>query len=75
MAKIEIGIYAHSKSAKLYKVHFVAPHSETGEMLVAYEALYDNPVSKFWIRPAKMWSQKVTVGGKKVPRFVLVNKT
>ena len=69
---IKPGIYRHSKTGNLYKVHFVAKDSETLENMVVYEALYDNQLSKFWTRPAKMWFEEVEVGGKKVPRFVPV---
>ena len=72
--KIKPGIYRHSKKGTLYKVHFVAKHSETLEDIVAYEALYDNQLSKFWTRPAKMWFEEVEVEGKKVPRFVFVRE-
>jgi len=68
------GIYKHSKSGKEYKVHFVAKHSETLEELVVYEALYDNPDSKFWVRPISMFTQEVEINGKKVPRFVFLRE-
>jgi len=41
---------------------------------VVYEALYDNPDSKYWVRPASMFSQIVEIGGKKVPRFVYIGE-
>jgi hypothetical protein len=52
---IKPGIYKHSKKGNLYKVHFLAKHSETLEDYVVYEALYENETSKFWIRPASMF--------------------
>jgi hypothetical protein len=67
---IQPGIYKHSKTGNLYRVHFVAKHSETLEDMVVYEALYDNETSKVWVRPAKMWFEEVEVAGKKVPRFI-----
>ena len=67
---IKPGIYKHSKKGTLYRVHFVAKDSETLEDMVVYEALYENSLSKFWVRPAKMWFEEVEVNGKKVPRFV-----
>jgi hypothetical protein len=73
--EIKPGIYKHSKKGTLYKVHFVAKHSETLEDMVVYEALYDNDMSKFWIRPAKMWFEEVKVDGKIVPRFVWVKES
>jgi hypothetical protein len=63
------GTYRHSKTGKLYRVLGVAKHSETLEDLVVYETLYRNPTSKLWVRPVKMFLEKVEVDGKKVPRF------
>ncbi len=68
------GLYKHSKSGNLYKVIGVSKHSETLEDLVVYESEYDNPVSKIWVRPAKMFSDLVLVDGSYVPRFVFVSK-
>jgi len=73
--EIKPGIYKHSKTGNRYKVHFVAKHSETLEDMVVYEALYDNEMSTFWVRPAKMWFEEVEVNGKKVPRFVWVKES
>lgn len=69
---MKIGVYKHSKTGNLYRVHFTAKHSETLEDLVAYEALYENPRSKFWVRPLSMFAEKVELNGKKVPRFAFV---
>lgn len=69
------GIYKHSKTGNLYKVHFVAKHSETLEDMVVYEALYQNDKSKFWARPIDMFEEKVEVNGKKVARFEFVKET
>lgn len=63
------GIYRHSKSGRLYRVHFVAKHSETLEDLVVYETLYENPKSKHWVRPAAMFAEEIELNGRKVPRF------
>ncbi len=68
------GIYRHSKTGKMYKVLFVAKHSETLEDLVVYEALYDNPTSKFWVRPLGMFEGTVELNGTKVPRFIFVSE-
>lgn len=68
------GIYKHSKTGKLYKVHFVAKHSETLEPMVVYEAQYDNPVSKMWVRPAAMFGDIVEINGEKVPRFEFIKE-
>ncbi len=71
---IKPGIYKHSKKGNLYKVHFVAKHSETLEDLVVYEALYENKNSKYWVRPVAMWEEIVEVNGEKVARFVFVRE-
>lgn len=62
------GIYEHYKK-KLYKVHFVARHSETLEYFVCYECLHDNPRSKYWVRPLEMFTENVEVDGEVIPRF------
>ncbi len=72
---IKSGIYRHNKKGKLYKVHFVAKHSETLEELVVYEALYDNPDGKYWVRPSKMFAENVVLNGKIVPRFQYVGSS
>jgi hypothetical protein len=69
------GIYQHSKSGKLYRVHFAAKHSETLEDVVVYETLYDNPAAKFWVRPAAMFQELVDVRGERVPRFAYLRES
>lgn len=71
---MRIGTYQHSKTGKLYRVIGVAKNSETLQEFVVYEALYDNRMSKLWTRPAEMFLEKVTVDGKKVPRFKYVKE-
>jgi hypothetical protein len=60
------GIYEHYKG-KRYKVIGVAQNSETLEDMVVYQALYGK--HKLWVRPLKMFAEKVEVNGKKVSRF------
>lgn len=66
--KLKPGIYQHFKGGK-YRVLGVAKHSETLEDLVVYEALYDNPRSKLWVRPLAMFLEEVERDGIKQPRF------
>ncbi len=66
------GIYQHSKTGREYRVHFIAKHSETLEELVVYETLYDNPKSRYWVRPAAMFEEIVEIRGQRLPRFVFV---
>lgn len=70
---MKFGIYKHSKTGKLYKVHFVAKHSETLEDLVVYEALYESE-TKYWVRPQHMFTEEVELEGKKVPRFEFIKE-
>jgi hypothetical protein len=73
MDKPEAGqTWKHSKKGNLYKIIAVGKHTETMEDVVVYEAQYDNPMSKIWIRPLSMWNDEVEVEGNKVPRFVFV---
>ncbi|MEI7513637.1 MAG: DUF1653 domain-containing protein [bacterium] len=71
---MKLGIYKHSKKGTEYKVHFIAKHSETLEDMVVYEALYNNDMSKFWVRPISMFEEIVEIKGQKVPRFVWVRE-
>jgi hypothetical protein len=65
---IKPGYYRHCKG-KLHRVHFVGIHSETLEPLVCYESLYRNRKSRFWVRPAAMFSESVSLQGQPVLRF------
>jgi hypothetical protein len=71
---IKPGIYKHSKTGNLYKVHFVALHSENKEELVVYEALYDNDKSRYWVRPLAMFEELVEINSQKVPRFQFISE-
>jgi len=66
---ISRGIYKHYKG-NLYEVLDTATHSETGERLVVYRALYGE--YGLWVRPLAMFAEDVETEGKKVKRFVLV---
>ena len=66
MKKTKLGIYEHYKG-KEYEVIGIAKHSETLEKLVVYRTLCGK--HDLWARPLKMFTEKVEVNGKKVPRF------
>lgn len=68
MKTIKPGIYQHFRGKK-YRVIGVAKHSETLDDFVVYEALYDNEVSKLWIRPLETFLESVEISGENVPRF------
>lgn len=63
------GIYRHYKGS-LYQVLHTARHSETEESLVVYRCLYGE--YGVWVRPLAMFTETVTVEGKEIPRFELI---
>ncbi len=77
MLHIQPGIYEHYKGGR-YHVFGVGKHSETLEEFVIYEALYDNPESKLWVRPLKEFTEEIIWSdGIKKPRYLFIqnNKT
>lgn len=65
------GIYRHFKG-KQYRVIGIATHSETGEAMVVYRALYGE--QGLWVRPASMWGERIERDGYTGPRFSLVRE-
>ncbi len=64
------GIYEHVKTGNKYKIIALAKDSKTLEDLVVYEALYQNDVSKIWVRPkASFLGSALSPDGTKHPRF------
>ena len=71
---IQPGIYQHYKGPK-YRVYSLARHTETEELVVVYEALYETgleAVHKLWVRPLDMFTETVEVDGETIPRFRLI---
>ena len=66
---MKLGKYKHFKGGE-YEVIGIAKHSETLEEFV----IYKNAEGNFWARPVKMFSDKVEVDGKKIPRFKYIKK-
>ena len=64
-----IGKYRHFKGGE-YEVLFVAKHSETGEEMVVYRALYED--GGIWVRPRSMFEETVERDGKTFPRFTKI---
>lgn len=66
MAEIQKGRWRHFKGGE-YQVLGMARHSETGEDMVVYRALYGE--GGVWVRPASMWEETVERDGKTYVRF------
>lgn len=66
MMELKPGLYRHFKG-NLYRLLYVAKHSETLEPMVVYQALYG--AQGIWVRPAAMWNEPVEREGYCGPRF------
>lgn len=62
------GIYRHFKGG-MYEVLGIAIHSETEEEMVIYRCLKNNSL---WVRPKKMWEEKIEREGKIYQRFIYI---
>lgn len=71
MEEIRPGRYRHFKGNE-YEVLFLAKHSETGEDMVVYRALYG--AGEIWVRPASMWNETVERDGRTFRRFTPVDE-
>ena len=68
---IRPGRYRHFKGGE-YQVLGTARHTETGEEMVVYRALYG--AGGLWVRPADMWNEHVERDGYAGPRFALMEE-
>ena len=66
------GRYRHFKG-KDYELLGTAVHSETGEPMVVYRALYGD--RGLWVRPAAMWNERVERDSYSGPRFRWIGET
>ena len=71
MTAVKIGRYRHFKGGE-YEVIGVAIHSETGEKMVVYRALYGE--GRLWTRPQAMFLETVEREGRIRPRFEYVGE-
>lgn len=69
--QIRFGKYRHYKGNE-YEVIGIARHSETLEEMMVYRSV-KNP-KEIWARPLVMFSEKVIVNGKQIPRFEFLEK-
>ena len=70
MMELRPGLYRHFKG-NLYRLLYVAKHSETLEPMVVYQALYGE--MGIWVRPAAMWNEWVDRDDYHGPRFYSVD--
>ena len=75
MKKPKHGRYRHYKG-KFYEVIGMARHSETLDELVVYKALYASKFGKnsLWVRPKKMFLEKIRIDGQYIPRFKYISR-
>lgn len=71
MEQIRPGKYRHFKGGE-YRVFCMARHSETGEEMVVYQALYGE--RGIWVRPVSMWNETVERDGKTFQRFTYIGE-
>ena len=71
MHPVKLGKYRHFKGNE-YEAVCIAKHSETGEEMVVYRALYGD--GETWVRPALMWNESVERDGKQIPRFTYIGE-
>ena len=71
MMELKPGLYRHFKG-NLYRLLYVAKHSETLEPMVVYQALYG--AMGIWVRPAQMWNEWVDRDDYHGPRFYSVEE-
>ena len=69
MSSVKLGRYRHFKGNE-YEVIALATHSETGEPMVVYRALYGD--GGVWVRPERMWNESVERDGKVYQRFTYI---
>ncbi len=68
---IRLGIYEHYKG-KQYRVIGVALMEATEEPVVIYEALYENALSRLWVRSLDEFTEEVMFRGELKPRFKFI---
>ena len=71
MMELKPGLYRHFKG-NLYRLLYVAKHSETLEPMVVYRALYGD--GEIWTRPASMWFDVVIQDFNLVTRFTYIGE-
>ena len=63
--------YRHFKG-NLYRVLYIAKHSETLEDIVVYQAMYGE--RGIWVKPKAMFEEEIERDGKSIRRFSPITK-
>ncbi|MBS0272549.1 MAG: DUF1653 domain-containing protein [Proteobacteria bacterium] len=67
--ELRLGLYQHYRG-NFYHVIGLSRHSETLEMLVVYQALYED--YGLWVRPLDLFQGMVEEKGQIIPRFKFI---
>ncbi|MCF7795930.1 DUF1653 domain-containing protein [Patescibacteria group bacterium] len=70
-----LGKYKHYKGG-LYEVIGEGIDSENLEEVIIYKSLYKNdkyPKNTIWVRPKKMFLEKIIINGEEIFRFTKIN--
>jgi hypothetical protein len=77
VAQVPVGvIFEHYKGQK-YKIIEIGRHSETLQLQVVYQSLYDSAEfgdHAIWIRPLEMFLEMVVIDGQEIPRFHMISE-
>ena len=65
-------IYKHHKGDN-YKIILTAEESNTGEIMVVYQAMYENPDYPYFTLPVVEFTKFVEKDGQKIKRFTKIN--
>jgi ribA/ribD-fused uncharacterized protein len=69
---MKLGIYRHYKN-KEYEVLGVSKDTDNLTDYVVYKTLYDNDVSKLWVRKLDEFNELIVIDGVEIPRFVFIS--
>lgn len=68
---MKTGLYQHFKG-NLYRVLYIAKHSETNELLVVYQPQYGD--RDIWVRPLEMFDEIIERDGETFKRFTFLKE-
>lgn len=79
--EVQPGIHIQHYKGGTYQIIDIAKHTETGEKMICYRALYDVEnlteeygIRPLFVRPYALFFEKVKVNGKLIDRFTQLDK-